>query len=308
MKIFLKNGNAYSLKACRCLTYFELVIGLEVFVTKADGTRQAFDREKVVRTCLRFGADVRVADEVAGKVEERLYEGISSKSILRMIFAFMRRYRPEVGHIFDLRKALSLMSPKPEFELFGRVVLAHEGFDVKPNQILIGECGEHEVDAVAVKNGVTFFVEAKHHLSYHALTGLDESRIARAILEDVTEGFKSGRCKVKIDRAMIVTNTRYSEHATRYGQCRGIIQYGWSSPENYGLQHMIEEKRLYPLSCLRRLRKDVRLSLVNSGIVLISQFLGEDRRELEKKTGLSQVTIREALEDARSSASAFLYL
>ena len=55
-----------------------------VFVTKADGTRQLFDREKVVRTCLRMGASRKIADDVAERVEKRLHDGIpTSKRFYR---------------------------------------------------------------------------------------------------------------------------------------------------------------------------------------------------------------------------------
>ena len=62
-----------------------------VFVTKADGSRQLFDREKVVRTCLRNGASRNIAEEIAGKIEAKLYDGIETKKILGMIFRLLRR-------------------------------------------------------------------------------------------------------------------------------------------------------------------------------------------------------------------------
>jgi Holliday junction resolvase-like predicted endonuclease len=184
------------------------------------------------------------------------------------------------------------MSSKPEFEVFVQALLARDGFEVKPNRLLTGRCVEHEVDAIARKNGVTYFVEAKHHSSYHSLTGLDESRIARAVLEDVAEGFALGKSDLKIDAAMIVTNTRYSEQALQYGRCRNILQIGWSSPVDHGLQNMIEGKSLLPLSCLRSLRKDVRATLVNSGIVLFEQMIEEETGDLARRTGLPQELIR----------------
>jgi hypothetical protein len=278
-----------------------------VFVTKADGSRQLWVREKVVRTCLRMGANSKVAFEVAEKIEGRLYNGISTQIILRMIFRFMRKYKPEIGRLFDLRRGLSLMNPKPEFELFVQVLLMHNGFEVRPSQILKGKCVEHEVDAIARKEGVTYFVEAKHHLSYHSLTGLDESRIARAILEDVNEGFTPSRFDWKIDRAMIVTNTKYSEHAIRYGKCRNILQIGWSSPENLGLQTIIEEKRLYPLSCLKDLSGEIRMRLVESGIVLIGQLFSENLYELAKKTRIPQDTLSKIVEKAKFTSNAVWY-
>ncbi len=188
----------------------------------------------------------------------------------------MVKHKPAVKHLFDLKYGISLMQPKPEFEVFVRVVLAHSGSQVKPNMILKGLCGEHEVDAIAVKDGLTYLVEAKHHGNYHALTGLDESRIARAIIEDVTEGYRSGATEIKIDRAIIVTNTKYSEHAVNYGRCRDILQVGWASPEGFRLRDIVERHKLIPLSCLRGISTETRTRLVEAGIVLIKQLLEQD--------------------------------
>jgi Holliday junction resolvase-like predicted endonuclease len=274
---------------------------LDVFVTKADGTRQLFDREKIIRTCLRMGASRRIANDIAEKIERRLYDGISTSKILQMAFRMLRSYESTVRNLFDLRKGLSLMNSKPEFEKFVQVLLANHGFEVSSNQILRGKCVGHEVDAVARKEGITYFVEAKHHTNYHAPTGLDESRIARAVLEDVTEGFELGKNELRIDRAMIVTNTRYSEHATRYGKCRNILQIGWSSPANHSLQNMIEEKKLYPLSCLRGLDSETKMKLVNSGIVLMKQLFEEETATIARKAEVPNETLKEIVEKARNS-------
>jgi len=256
---------------------------------------------------MRMGADVHVAHEVAEKIERKLYNGIPTRMILRMIFKFMRKHKPAVVNLFDLKKGLSLMSSKPEFEIFVQLLLANHGFEVKPNKILRGKCVKHEVDAIARKDAITYFVEAKHHKSYHSLTGLDESRIARAVLEDITEGFMLGRTELKIDRAMIVTNTRYSEHAIQYGLCRNIEQIGWNSSENLGLQNMIYEKKLYPLSCLKGLREEDRMKLVESGIVLIGQLFRENLYELAKRTRLPQLELSGIVEKAMSISNEVWY-
>jgi len=149
---------------------------LAIFVTKANGSKQPFDKEKIVQTCLRMGANHDVANQVAQQVEKNLYECITTQKILQIIFTLMSKHKPAVKHLFDLKRGISLMESKPEFEVFVRLVLAHSGFQVKPNALLKGLCGEHEVDAMVAKDGLTYFVEAKHHVNYHALTGLDESR------------------------------------------------------------------------------------------------------------------------------------
>ena len=273
---------------------------MRIFVTKADGSKQLFDREKVVKTCLRMGANRQIAEEIAEKVETRIYDGIETEKILKKIFRLLRRYKPIMKHLTDLRRALSLMSPRPDFERFVQIVLSENGFEVTPNQIIRGKCVEHEVDAIATKDRTTYFVEVKHHYNYHTPTGLDESRIARAVLEDVTEGFELGLNNLEIDRAMIVCNTKYSDHAKRYGECRGILQIGWSSPPYHSLQDMIEEKKLHPITCLKGLKKETRERLTSAGVILMKQVVEEDPEQLMERTGMSKESIELIIEKAKS--------
>jgi hypothetical protein len=179
-----------------------------VMVKKADGSVQPFDKAKIVKTCLRMGANREIGEEIAEKIEAKAYDGIETEVILQMIFSHLRKHRPLIRHFLDLRKGLSLLRSKPDFERFVQIMLIEKGYKVSSNRIIRGRCTEHEVDAIASKDDVTYFAEVKHHLNYHTPTGLDESRIARAVLEDVTEGRELGFNNLEIDRAMIVTNTK----------------------------------------------------------------------------------------------------
>jgi hypothetical protein len=88
---------------------------MSVFVTKADGSVQLFDRRKAIRTCSRIGVSRRIAVEVANAVEARVYDGIPTQKVLQMIFELLREHTPTILHFFDLKEGLSLMSSKPEF-------------------------------------------------------------------------------------------------------------------------------------------------------------------------------------------------
>jgi len=251
-----------------------------------------------------MGANREIADEISGKIESEIYDGVSTEEILDRIFELLQEHRPVIKHLLDLRKGLSLMSSKPEFELFVRVLLSENGYEVTPNRILRGKCVEHEVDGIARKDGVTYFVEAKHHSNYHTSTGLDESRIARAVLEDVLEGFEVGLNDWEIERAMIVTNTKFSEHAKRYGKCRNIVQIGWSSPPYDGLQEMIEEKKLYPITCLKRLRKQTKEKLTSAGIVSLRQLIEREPEELANRTKITKRSLLRLLKEAKDCTQA----
>ena len=91
---------------------------MEVLVTKADGSKQSFKREKVVQTCLRLGANLQEADEVASQVQRSLFDDMPTRTILQLIWRFMEENKPEVGHLVDLRTGIGLMESKPEFEMF----------------------------------------------------------------------------------------------------------------------------------------------------------------------------------------------
>ena len=89
-----------------------------ISVTKVDGMKQLFDRQKILRTCLRMGASRETAERVSRKIEANIFEGISTEQILQMIRMEMDAYRAGVRHFSDLWQALGQMNPKPDFELF----------------------------------------------------------------------------------------------------------------------------------------------------------------------------------------------
>jgi len=251
-----------------------------------------------------MGATLPVAELIAEKIETRIYDGIETKKILQMIFKRLRKHKPVIRHQIDLRKALSLLNPVPDFERFIQLLLSEHDYEVTPNQIVIGRCVEHEVDAVARKNGKTCIVEVKHHFKYHTPTSLDVSRISRAVFEDVTEGYELGLNNLKVDYALIVCNTKLSEHAKRYADCRGIRHIGWSSPPNHDLQTMIEEKKLYPITFLKGLNAENRNKLASNGIILLKQLTEKTPKELRRQTGISKEKLESILGKARTILSA----
>jgi len=250
-----------------------------------------------------MGATRAAAESIAEEIETRIYDGIETKKILQMLFKLLRKHKPAIRHQIDLRKALSLLNPAPDFERFIQLLLSEHNYEVTPNQIIRGRCVEHEVDAVARKNGKTCIVEVKHHYKYHTPTSLDVSRISRAVFEDVTEGYELGLNNLKIDYAMIVCNTKLSEHAKRYADCRGIRHIGWSWPPNRDLQTMIEEKKLYPITFLKGLNAETRKKLASNGIILLRQLTEKNPTELRRQTRISSEKLESILVKATTILS-----
>lgn len=251
-----------------------------VLVTKVDGSKQEFDRNKVINTCLRLRISREEAEEIADKIEGRLYDGIGTHKILQMVFAYAKKHRPEVAHRTDLRQAISLMRSKPDFEEFVRIILREHGYDVEPNKILEGGCVEHEIDAVARKGGDVFFVEAKHHVDHHSYTGLHVFLESFAAFEDLVEGSKLGKNNYQFTKLMVVCNTKISDHAKRYAECRGIEHIGWNYPEKLNLSELIESRKLYPITILKGLDSYTQTRLGDNNIVILKQLAEPDVKKL----------------------------
>ncbi len=254
-------------------------------VIKADGTRQPYDRHKVMRTARNYGVPEEYIVEVAAEIDRHLYDGIRTREILRLIHTVARRYQPAVEDRTNVRRAIGLFRPKPDFELYVQALLAGSGYEVGEGRILQGRCGEHEVDAIARKDGITYFVEVKHHHNHHRMTGLDEGRIARAIVEDVQEGYKAGRNHFTVDKAMIVSNTKLSSHAKRYAACWDIKHIGWDNPAEENIASMVADKKLCPITLIKGVNTSMRKNLVHAGIVTVGHLLEHSPRQLAEMTG-----------------------
>ncbi len=278
-----------------------------IYVTKVDGRRQPFDRQKIMRTCLRMGATPDIAKKIADKIEQQAYNGIPTKKIIKLIFSYIRRYKPEFKHMIDLRDAICLLRPKPDFELFVAQLLKAQGFKVRSNRIVPGKCVEHEIDAIAerpIGSSLTstaqqkevFYVEVKHHYKPHTYTGLDVFLEARATFEDLIDGYKVNKHKIPFTGAIVICNTKLSEHAKRYAKCRGVKGIAWNTPTDHGLERMIEEQRLYPITLLRGLEPAEQAKLGDAGIVILKQIAELSEEELNRQTKIPKKRVRELRE------------
>ena len=270
-----------------------------IYVTKFDGSKQPFDKQKVIRTCLKMNASEEQARAVADTIESKIYNGISTKKILQMIFTYLKKYRPEVRHRIDLREAISLLRSKPDFEQFVALLLREHGYGVITNQIIPGKCVEHEIDAIARKNDEVIYVEVKHHLQHHTFSGIGVFLEARATLEDLQEGFQKGKNSFDFSKALVVCNTKISDHAMQYAFCRDIEYISWNYPSERCLSKMIEGKKLYPITLLKDLDEKTEQMLGDNNILLLRQLTEADADELIHKIKIPKQKIKLLQEKAR---------
>ena len=241
-------------------------------VVKWDGRREAFDRGKVERTLLRLGASPDLARAIALRIEEEIHDGVTTREILERVFQHLERCEPAIALRSDLKTALGIMKPTPEFEEYIRLLLREQGYEVEGNRVLEGRCATHEVDGIIHLDGETLYLEVKHHSNPHTYTPFDVALAAKAKWDDLLEGYRLGSNPYRIDGVLIATNTRLTMHARRYADCVGIRYLGWNTPEGRGIDHLIEEGELYPVTILKSLSGHEREELSRRGILTLRQL------------------------------------
>jgi len=258
-----------------------------IYVTKADGSKQPFDKQKIINTCLRLQATPEQAQSIADKIEAKAYDGIPTKKILQMVFQYMKKYRPAIGYQIDLKQAIAMLRSKPDFEIFVAKLFEAMGYEVDTNLIIQGKCIEHEIDVVARKGNEIILIEVKHHVNHHTYSGLDVFLQLNSTLEDLKEGYESGKNSFKFTKAILICNTKVSDHARRYALCKGLEFIAWKFPPEKGLERLIEEYKLYPITFLKEIEKDEAYKLADVGIVTVKQLL-DDAEKISRKSGINK--------------------
>jgi Holliday junction resolvase-like predicted endonuclease len=274
-----------------------------VFVTKFDGRTQPFIKGKIINTCLRIGVGHQQAVEITNRIEREASNGITTKEVLKKIFDYAKKYKPEIKDRTDLRSAIAALRSKPDFEIFVSLLLKEYGYEVQTNQIVDGKCVDHEIDAIAKKDNEIILVEAKHHEQYHTYTGVSVFLEVQAELEDLMEGYRIKKNKINFTKALVVCNTKISEHAERYATCRDIGYISWKLPKEKNLEQVIEDGKLYPITLLRGLDIQTQDRLVSKGILLLKQLIEMNVNEIAKKTGIEQTRIKNLVRKAKELLS-----
>lgn len=255
-------------------------------VTKFDGTTELYNEEKIRKSASRVGVPEMLQTDMLTSIRDRLFDGISTKEIFLMIKEFLRNAgSPHLALKYNLKQALAELGPSGyPFEKYVSLLLSEEGYATKINQIIAGSCVTHEVDILAVKDNITYFIEAKFHKNPSQRTDVRVTLYIKARYEDLKNNWKGGET-----RPWIVTNTRFSTDAITYGECQNIKLTSWDYPTGNGIAKIIDRTGLHPITIIDDLSSNDKMRLLNSGVVTCQQLLDPANQQLISKELLEKL-------------------
>ncbi len=241
-----------------------------ITITKADGTKELFEESKLIDSLKNAGGNDAIIEEVIDHVGKEMYDGMPTSEIYSRAFKLLRKHSMPMAVKYSLRRALSELGPDgfPFEKYIAKIFQAWE-YETLTDQTVLGACVPHEVDVVAWNKEKLIMVEAKFHNELGMKSDIKVALYIKARFDDLKENmFDYGGKKRKLDEGWLVTNTKFTDQAIKYGECQKIKMLGWNYPQKGNLQDIIEELHLHPFTCLISLSNAHKKTLLSKGVVL----------------------------------------
>lgn len=248
----------------------------DIEVIKHSGQKAKFSIEKLKGSLRKSGADEALVNEIANNVRDELYQGISTKEIYNRAFALLKKKKKGYASKYKLKKAIYELGPTGfPFEKFVGAILFYSGYEVKTGQFLQGKCVTHEVDVVAHKNGQYVVAECKFHSDEGRNCDIKVPLYIHSRYRDILNFYANSNNGEKPNEGWVVTNTRFTEDAIKYGECVGLHLLSWDLPKDNGIKDRIDRLGLYPVTVSTLLSQREKQFLLSRDVVLCKQLIND---------------------------------
>lgn len=270
-----------------------------VEIIKTTGERELFEREKFCESLHKAGAPSDVTEEICALLEKEVTPGMSTTQIFRKASKYLMRRNLPAGIRYNVKRGLELLGPAGFlFEQFVETLMRAEGYEnTARDQMIRGECVEHEIDVVAEKGGERHIVEVKYHNQSAIKTPVEVVMYADARREDIARAEAKQGKNVK-HHLLLVTNTKFSKNALAYARCRAIALIGWQYPRERCLEDIIREHVLYPTTVLPSVDRGAREAFARHDMMLVRDLAPYSVEDVVRKFGIDERRARGIIKEA----------
>lgn len=244
-----------------------------VSVVKASGEEEAFSEEKLHRSLRRTGAPEELVQRVVREVAAHVEPGMPTRKLYSYARKLLRRESRSLAARYSLKRAISELGPSGyPFERFVGAVLEARGCETRVGVPIDGAWVTHEIDVDArTPTGGRILVECKFHNHAGRRSDVKVALYVYARSLDL-------RQTVGDHEFWLVTNTRFTGDALRYGQGVGLEMRAWDYPEQGSLKDLVETTGLHPITALTSLKRSHTRRLLEEGVVLARSLCEQPNR------------------------------
>lgn len=245
---------------------------MEIEIIKSSGEKSRFSLDKLRNSLKHSGADDLTVDHIVDTVQDELYGGITTREIYNRAYAILKKKKPVFASKYKLKKSIYELGPTGfPFEKFVAAILDYSGYKTVVGKIMPGFCVTHEIDIFAEKNGTASIIECKFHGEEGRKCNVKVPLYIHSRYRDVKQQWEKANTQ-PLGAGEVVTNTRFTEDATVYGMCAGLILLSWDFPKGNGLKDRIDRLGLYPITVSTLLTNIEKQFLLSRDLVLCRQL------------------------------------
>ena len=271
----------------------------QINIVKANGETAPYDRNRLIGSLVNAGTSKENIDFVLDGIEKIIYDGISTKELYRKAFSLLRNRSDISAGRYRLKKAILDMGPTgfPFEQLVGELFRTF-GYEAEVGVEFQANCVSHELDVVARNKKQMIMVECKFHSEAGRKSDVKVPLYIHSRFLDVKSKWQEMYDDKYDYQGWVVTNTRFSEDAIKYGKCSGLHLMSWDYPVKGSLKYWIDQAGLHPVTSLHNLRKSESRALLEKNIVLCRQIPGAE--SYLRSLGIPESRIRKTLDEAEA--------
>ncbi|TNE69538.1 ATPase [bacterium] len=269
-------------------------------IKKANGELVPFNRNKLIFSLVRSGANEHIAEDIANTVEVDLINGMRTQKIYERAFKLLKMQNRPAASTYQLKKAIMELGPTGfPFEHLVAAIYREEGYSTKTGVVLQGKCVFHEVDVLVENESELRFIECKFHNQSGVKSDVKVALYVNSRINDLKERWLIDHPDEKrFISGGLVTNTKLTDDARTFARCSSMWSMGWDSPNGESLLDKIKRFQLLPITLLHQLTKKEKQEILNEGITLCRELVVAE--SVLTKLGYEVPRIQRIIQEART--------
>jgi hypothetical protein len=239
-------------------------------IEKASGEKVYFDGQKLVDSLVRSGASEALAEQILHAIGMELHDGMQTSIIYQRAYQILQQQERKTAVNYRLKQAVLQLGPSGyPFEYFIGELFKARGFKVDVGRLVEGYSVRHEIDVLAHNGHKDVFVECKFHNYQGTKTNVKVPMYIRSRFDDLSRARHFDQKQKERDaEGWIITNTRFTEDAIKFGRDYGLTLLSWDYPKGSSLKDWIEIENLHPITSLSSITRKEKTALLEKGIVM----------------------------------------
>jgi hypothetical protein len=244
-------------------------------IKKYTGETSEFDVDKLRISLTKSGALVHEVDEVLDKIQDKLYDQITTKELYKLAFRELKHVSNSLAARYSLKKALRDLGPTGfYFEKWVAKFLASYGYNTTTNKIIRGKAVNHEADVIAQKGDDLLWIECKFRNMNDGKVSVTTPMYILSRVKDISDKKHDlfGQ-QLQFTQGWLVTNAILTVDAIAFGEYYQLKLLSWEYPVHKSIKNLVDQKALYPVTCLTTINLKEKQFLLENDCILVKEFM-----------------------------------